>query len=205
MNEDMPRSFVRPVTDEADQHTLGMSSVYRLFEAFIALREKNTREHKVFEQTVTRARDALQDSFNTFAAQTQKAYQQLRQEMQGEKKISLTLLNEFLELALALNHIAASQPSLPATENNARFEPLRAWMESLKVQNRKVQAALTMHGIHPYDAVVGTPYNPALHERVGSRRVEGMDALRVAEQIQHGYASQQPDFVLRRPKVIVTD
>jgi hypothetical protein len=44
-----------------------------------------------------------------------------------------------------------------------------------------------------------------LHERVGSRRVEGMDALRVADQRERGYASQQPEFILRRPKVIVTE
>ena len=42
-------------------------------------------------------------------------------------------------------------------------------------------------------------------ERVGSRRVEGMDALRVAEQRERGYASQQPEFILRRPKVVVTE
>ena len=50
------------------------------------------------------------------------------------------------------------------------------------MQNRKVKEVLGNHGIHPYDAVIGMPYNPALHERVSSRRVEGMDALRVAEQ-----------------------
>jgi hypothetical protein len=32
-----------------------------------------------------------------------------------------------------------------------------------------------------------------------------MDAMRIAEQRERGYASQQPEFVLRRPKVIVTD
>jgi hypothetical protein len=32
-----------------------------------------------------------------------------------------------------------------------------------------------------------------------------MDALRVAEQRERGYASEQPGFVLRRPKVIVTE
>jgi hypothetical protein len=32
-----------------------------------------------------------------------------------------------------------------------------------------------------------------------------MDALRIAEQRERGYASQQPEFVLRRPKVIVTE
>jgi molecular chaperone GrpE (heat shock protein) len=78
-------------------------------------------------------------------------------------------------------------------------------MEAIDVQNRKVQESLRKYGIHPYDALVGMPYNPALHERVGSRRVEGMDALRVAEQVQRGYASQQPEFILRRPKVLVTE
>ena len=79
MNDD----FKDPLTlaSDPDAPTLGMSSVYRLFEAFIGLREKNERQHKLFEQTLNRARDALQSSFNTFAAETQKAYQQMRQEM----------------------------------------------------------------------------------------------------------------------------
>jgi hypothetical protein len=79
------------------------------------------------------------------------------------------------------------------------------WFEAIDVETRKVQAAILRHGIHPYDAVVGSPYDPRLHERVGSRRVDGMDALRIAEQTERGYASQQPEFVLRRPKVIVTE
>src|SRR5262249_12548889 len=136
MNEDLPRSIARPMPpmeDDGQQPTLGMSSVYRLFEAFIALREKNAREHKMFEPTVTRARDSLQDSFNTFAAQTQKAYQQLRHDIQGEKKISLNLLNELLDLAQELNHIVGAQPTLPASEDpvlTTALDPVRRWMES---------------------------------------------------------------------------
>ena len=52
---------------------------------------------------------------------------------------------------------------------------------------------------------VSSPYNPALHERVGSKRVEGMNPNLIAEQRERGYASQQPEFVLRRPKVIVSE
>ena len=47
-------------------------------EELTALRETNHRQHKLFKQTLVRTRDTLQDSFNTFAAETQKAYQQLR-------------------------------------------------------------------------------------------------------------------------------
>src|SRR5439155_2582077 len=75
-----------------DAATLGMSSVYRLFEAFIGMREKNERQHKLFDQTLTRARDTLQSSFNAFAADTQKAFQNLRNEIHGEKRFSLSLL-----------------------------------------------------------------------------------------------------------------
>lgn len=201
MNDD----FKNPLTFAAEPEapTLGMSAVYRLFEAFIGLREKNERQHKLFEQTLNRARDALQSSFNSFAAETQKAYQQMRQDMVGEKKFSLSLLNELLDLAIELDHIVAARPAVSAAGLDA--EVIERWMEAVEIQNRKVQEALRKFGIHPYDAVVSTPYNPALHERVGSKRVEGMDALRVAEQVQRGYASQQPEFILRRPKVLVTE
>src|SRR5437870_8223105 len=103
MNDDLTRDAPRAASPPGpDEPTLGMSSVYKLFEAFIALREKNERQHKLFEQTLARSRDALQDSFTTFAAQTQKAYQHLRHEIHGEKKTSLMLLNEMLDQALEL-------------------------------------------------------------------------------------------------------
>jgi molecular chaperone GrpE (heat shock protein) len=183
--------------------TQGMSSLYKLFEAFIALREKNERQHRLFEQSLAKTRDTLQDRLNTFEAATQGAYQQLRRELQGEKRAALSLLNELLEISLDLEHIVAAKPDLTAL--GERGEAAARWAEAIEVQSRKVQAALRRHGIHPYDAVIGSPYNPALHERVGSRRMEGMDALRVAEQKEHGFASQQPEFVLRRPRVIVSE
>ncbi len=200
MNDDF-KTLITPV--ETEPATLGMSSIYRLFEAFIALREKNERQHKLFEQTLIRARDGLQSSFNTFAAETQKAYQQLKHDVQGEKRFSLALLNELLDLAIELEHIVVSKPLVPITGLEA--EPFQRWMEAVEIQNRKVHDALRTFGIHPYDAAIGAPYNPALHERVGSQRLDGMDGLRIAEQRQCGYASQQPEFILRRPKVIVTE
>ena len=81
----------------------------------------------------------------------------------------------------------------------------RALAELTSVLPFNNAAALERLGIHPYDAVIGSAYNPALHERVGSMRMEGMGPLLVAEQRERGYASQQPDFVLRRPKVIVSE
>ena len=180
-------------------HTIGSSTIYRLCEEVIALREMNNRQHKLFEQTLARSRDALQATFNSFAADTQRAYQQLRQEIHGEKRITIALFNELLEIGSDLQQLVTSRPSPDPGEGLAR------WADGVAVEARKVQAALERLGIHPYEAVLGSPYNPAWHERVGSRRVEGMDALRIAEQVEQGYASMQPEFILRRPKVIVTE
>jgi molecular chaperone GrpE (heat shock protein) len=201
MNENPPTPPPGPAqpAPARGEHSLWPSSIYRLCEEVIALRELTNRQHKLFEQALTRSRDAIQATFNSFAADTQRAYQQLRQEIHGEKRVSLALLNELLDLGFDLEHIVAARPRPDDPGALAR------WADSVEVESRKVQAALQRHGIHPYDAVIGSPYNPALHERVGSRRTEGMDPMRVAEQREHGYASQQPEFVLRRSKVIVSE
>ncbi|HLN31025.1 MAG TPA: nucleotide exchange factor GrpE [Gemmataceae bacterium] len=188
-----------PPRHGSSKQTLGGSSIYRLCEEIIALRETNSRQHKLYEQALVKSRDTLQSAFNSFAADTQRAYQQLRQELHGEKRISLALLNELLELGFDLERIAAGRP--PKDDGEA----LGHWADAIEVEVRKARSALSRHGIQRYDAVIGSAYHPAFHERVGSRRMEGMDPLRVAEQREHGYASQQPEFILRRPKVIVSE
>ncbi len=200
MNEDMlPGPAAEQARQVRDNQTLGSSTIYRLCEEVISLRERNNRKHQEFERQLNAVRDRLETSFNSFAADTQRAYQQLRQETHGEKRVSLALLNELLEVGQDLEHIVAARPSLDDRE------ALQRWVEAVEIESRKVQAALLRHGIHPYDAVISTPYDPKLHERVGSKRVEGMNPNLIAEQREHGYASQQPEFVLRRPKVIVSE
>src|SRR5262249_29167653 len=162
-------------------------------------RERNTRQHTKFERQMNAVRDDLKTSFNSFAADTQRAYQQLRQETVGEKKVSLALLNELLEIGQDLEHIVAAKPSLDDVA------ALKAWAESIEVESRKGQAALLRHGIFPYEAKVADPYDPKFDERVGKVRVEGLGPNLVAEVVEKGYASQQPDFVLRRPKVKVSE
>lgn len=203
MNDDFSREAPLSLAAEPETQTLGTSSMYRLFEAFIALREKNERQHKLFEQTLNRMRDSVQGSFNSFAADTQKAYQQMRQEFHGEKRMSLAVLNELVDVGLELAQISGARPPVPIPGDEGAA--LSRWMDAVEIQSRKVQAALEKHGVYVYHAVIAAPYNPALHERVGSKRMEGMGPLLIAEEREHGFASQQPDFVLRRPKVIVSD
>src|SRR5579885_3422238 len=177
-----------------DLDTLGSSTLYKLCEEVIALREYDKRQLRLVEQTLNKVRDELKTGFNNFAADTQRAYQQLRQELHGEKRVSLALLNELIETAHDLKAIVAARPTA------ADLDAVQRWIEAVEVESRKVDAALLKHGIQPYDAVISSPYNPAIHERIGSKRVEGMGPLLVAEQVERGYASQQPEFVLRRPK-----
>jgi hypothetical protein len=189
----------KPAKANDDGRTIWSSTLFKVCEELIGLRERNNREHKLFSQDLGKARDAIQASFNSFAADTQRAYQQLRQEVHGEKRTSLNLLNELLDLGTELEHIVAARP--PAAD----VEAVTRWMASIEVESRKVQESLRKHSIVPYDAILGSAYNPAIHERVGSMRKEGMGPLLIAEQRERGYASQQPEFVLRRPKVIVSD
>jgi molecular chaperone GrpE (heat shock protein) len=192
-----------PLPQQAAQsqghHTLGASTLYKLCEEVILLRERNNRQHQEFERRISSMREDLKTSFNSFAADTQRAYQQLRSEIQGEKRASLALLNLLLEIGEDLREITEARPNLDDPE------AVRKWVEAVEVEARKVDAALKRHGIHPYDAVIGSKYVPAIHERVGSKQVDGLDPLKVAEQRAPGYASQQPEFVLRRPKVIVSE
>lgn len=188
-----------PAKPADDGRTIWSSSLFKVCEELIGMRERNTREHKVFSQDLTKARDSIQASFNSFAADTQRAYQQLRQEIHGEKRVSMALLNELLDVGMDLEQILASKPRPDDAD------AVTQWTQSLEVESRKVQDALRKHGIVPYDAVIASQYNPAIHERVGSMRKEGMEPLLIAEQRERGWASQQPEFVLRRPKVIVSE
>ncbi len=201
MNDD----FAMNTPQEPAVHTLGSSTLYNLLEAMIQLSERNQREHKLFTKDLKDVREAMQASFNNFADLTQKAYQQLRKEVHGEKRVSLVLLNELLEVGQDLHEVTVARPRIHAAMTAEEVEAVVRWADAVEVQSRKVEAAMTRHGIHPYDAVIGAPYDPKLHERVGTKRVEGMGPLLIAEQRQRGYASAQPEFVLRRPQVYVTE
>ena len=114
----------------------------------IALRETNNRQHKCFDQTLAKVRDELKSSFNSFAADTQRAYQELRQETHGEKRFSLDLLNELLESARTCEHIVAATAAAWTTRRRSK-----RWTEAVEVESRKVQTRSLQHGIQAYEAV----------------------------------------------------
>ncbi|HTK77737.1 MAG TPA: nucleotide exchange factor GrpE [Gemmataceae bacterium] len=172
------------------------SALQRLCAEVVALRERNDRQHKLFDQAIAQVRDDLQSRFGQFAADVQSAYQRLRDELTGEKGRALTALNALVDAALDLDKLIAARPGTG---------DMTAWADGVAGAARQTRAVLAQFGIHPYDAVVGSAYAPALHERVGGLQIEGMEPLRVARQIEPGYASSQPDFVLRRAKVLISE
>jgi molecular chaperone GrpE (heat shock protein) len=175
------------------------STIQRLVEEMIALRETTARQLKFFDQSLRQSREESTTNFNNFVNETTRVYQQTRQELHGEKRNALALQNELLEIALDLARIMSARPEV------SDAAAMTAWAESVAVLRRKVETMLERHGILPYDAQISAPYNPALHERVGNKKVDGMGPLLVAEQLERGYASAQPEFVLRRPKVLVSE
>jgi molecular chaperone GrpE (heat shock protein) len=176
------------------------SALQRLCAEVVALRERNDRQHKLFDQALAQVRDDLQSRFGQFAADVQSAYQRLRDELTGEKGRALSALNALVDAALDLDKLIAARP----TSDGAPLE-MSTWAEGVGGAARKTRAVLAQFGIHPYDAILGSAYAPALHERVGGLKIEGMEPLRVARQIEPGYASGQPDFVLRRAKVLISE
>ena len=186
--------------DPAEAMTPAVPTLQRLCAELIALRERTDRQHKLFDQALAQTRDDLQARFGQFAADAQHAYQRLRDELTGEKRLSLALLTALVDLTLDLQKVAESRPPLDGAPS-----AVAGWAEGVAVAARKAQAVLAQFGVSRYDAVIGSAYEPALHERVGSKRMEGMGPLLVAEQLESGWASQQPEFILRRPKVIVSE
>ncbi len=69
MNDDrsLEPPSLEPPPAAAENRTIWTSSIFRLCEELIALREMNNRQHKLFEQTLARSRDALQSSFEVQA------------------------------------------------------------------------------------------------------------------------------------------
>src|SRR5262249_57767045 len=101
-------------------------TISRLGARAIPRGETKNRQHKLFDQTLAKMRDTLTGSFNSFAADTQRAYQNLRQETQGEKRFSLALLNELLDIHMEMQHIVAQRPALDDAT------PMKGWADAVE-------------------------------------------------------------------------
>src|SRR5262245_50611942 len=114
-----------PVPAPPPARHVAPSSTLRLIEEMIALRETTARQLKFFEQTIRQLKEDSQNNFNGFVTETTKAYQQMRQELHGEKRNALAVQTELLEVSLDLSRIVTARPG----DDDAKA--LAAWAESV--------------------------------------------------------------------------
>lgn len=165
-----------------------------------ALWDQAESHHAEGEKTLTRVREELVGGYRKLTQEVQAAFQRLRDEQTGEKRANLALLAELIERARDLDRLAKSVPAAVAA-----VPEVARWAEAVAVAARASDAGLARLGVFRYDAAVGDVYRPELHERVGGRSVAGVEAGRVAEQLEAGYASRSPDFVPVRAKVLISE
>src|SRR5262245_29119236 len=114
MSDDLSTGL--PESDSSPRERLaasvGSSTLLGLLEAMIQLAERNKAEHKLFTQDLRSVRDAVKENYNSFAGDMQKAFQLMRKEFHGEKRISLALLNELMEVGQELEQITAARPRI---------------------------------------------------------------------------------------------
>ena len=160
----------------------------RLASELIALRERTDRQHKLFEAELAQLRNDLGEKFSRFTTDVQSAYQQLRDELTGEKRFSLTVLNELLDRTLDLERLSADASDGPAV-----------------VALHAARESLARFGVQRYEPHIGDLYRPELHERAGTERVPGTEPDRIVRVMEPGYAVGSPDRLLRRALVIVSE
>ncbi|MFL5327534.1 MAG: nucleotide exchange factor GrpE [Gemmataceae bacterium] len=160
----------------------------RLAAELIALRERTDRQHKIFEQELSRTRDELGERFTRFIADVQSAYQQLRDELTGEKRFALMVLNELLDRTLDLERLVAASPGGAA-----------------EVSLHAAREALARFGVNRFAPERGDHYRPELHERVGTEKADGLPPDRILRVMEPGYAAGGPERLLRRALVIISE
>ncbi len=148
MNDDFTPAFPgadSPAAPPREDHTLGASTIFKLCDEVIRLREMNNRKHQDFDRTLVKLRDELKSGFDSFAKDTMRAYQDLRKETVGEKKFSMDLLMLLLEICQDLQHIMEQKPKPEDAE------AVKGWMEAVAVETRKVEDAVKQKNILEFE------------------------------------------------------
>jgi molecular chaperone GrpE (heat shock protein) len=162
--------------------------IARLTAAVLNLREESVNSQQHIEQELARTRASLEERFARLAADTQSAYQSLRDELTGENRFGLALLNALVEQTLDLERLADSDPN-----------------PGLHVALRAARESLARFGVTRYAPESGEQYRPDWHECVGREPANGLQTGRILRVIEPGYAAGGPERLVRRAKVIVSE
>jgi molecular chaperone GrpE len=105
----------------------------------------------------------------------------------GKREMILSLLGVLDDFDRALAHVGNAPAALS---------------DGLRALHRKLLGLLEAQGVTPFKSL-GEPFNPELHEALGSVRAEDQKPGTVAEEMQRGY--RWGDDVLRHARVRVAE
>lgn len=159
---------------------------------------------------VQRERDAIHDRWLRTVAELDNLRRRMRREVFDARRFAeAELLRRFLEvrdnLDRALQNMpvgegAAGATAAAAGAENADAERLAGLRTGVSLTLERFEALLQESGVAKI-AALGETFDPAIHEAVGQREVEGAESGTVVEVLQEGYALG--DVVLRPSRVII--
>ena len=107
-----------------------------------------------------------------------------------------------LERAVGAAGVDPDEPAAPTTRPSEEVSARDALARGVALVLRELRATLERAGVEAYDPV-GEKFDPAWHEALSTRPVEGSEPGRVVETLERGY--RLDGQVLRPARVIVSE
>lgn len=109
-------------------------------------------------------------------------YLNLKREVDKEKAELIAMANAglLLDLLPVYSHLKLAMTHVPAEARE------KDWVKGFQQIHRQFQELLKRLGVEEVKTV-GEPFDPKMHEAVGSRKVEGAKPHTVVEEVQPGY------------------
>ena len=128
-----------------------------------------------------------------------------RQRDEFSKFACADLITLLLPTVEALRNAAAHEPKPPTGVEGAAvpYPPeVTQWMQGIAAIRAQLDNALKKAGVEPIDQV-GVPFDPAIHDAMMTKKVEGMEAHQVVEVLEAG--CKLHDRVIKPAKVSVSE
>jgi molecular chaperone GrpE len=132
------------------------------------LKEENARDKETLRREHESYLRALAD-FDNFRKRVERERSSAARA--GKRDLVLALLNVLDDFERALKHLDESPASVAA---------------GLHAMHRRLAGLLEAQGVKPFESV-GQPFDPALHEAIGSVESDGQEPGTVLDEMQSGY------------------
>jgi molecular chaperone GrpE len=173
-NQEMPESKAQMGTGRGDIEQLKAENEL-LRDENAQQKEKLRREHEIYLRSIA--------DFNNYRQRIER--ERANAALIGKREMILSLLDFLDDFERALKHIDESEVSVS---------------EGLHATHRRLASLLESHGVTTFESV-GHPFDPSLHEAVGSADSDEQDPDTVFDELSPGY--RWGDELLRPARVRV--